>query len=269
MIETKLITQLQELSLLKKAYFEEATVPLDGMWHFGFVAGAPHFGFYIQDKLVGFCCINDDKYLLQYFVNPEFRNFSNDIFAAIVNNKNTTIGTVAGAFVSTAELYYQSLCMDNAASIKVNALMCQHQNAFSNFDSLEMIPAAQNELESYVRFAVDSIGAPEQWLIQYYGNLIDRQELFGYWQNDELIAAGECRLFDEYQTEYAEVGMIIAKSERGKGLARKVLKFLIKHADSKNLKAICSTEIDNIAAQKAIVSAGFRSEHRIVQYEFN
>jgi len=149
--------------------------------------------------------------------------------------------------------------------------MYQYNTKLTNntAEIIEMQLACDKQLSEFVSFAVANISAPEQWLTQYYGNLIARKELFGYWFKGQLLAAGECRLFDQYQTEYADLGMIVAKSARGQGLAQKVLKYLTKHADNQGLKAICSTESSNIAAQKSITHAGFTSTHRIVQFEFS
>jgi predicted acetyltransferase len=63
--------------------------------------------------------------------------------------------------------------------------------------------------------------------------------------------------------------MVVAQSDRGRGIAKQVLSFLAKHASSKGLKSICSTESSNIGAQKAISRVGFVPHHRIVQFEFN
>jgi RimJ/RimL family protein N-acetyltransferase len=240
------------------------------MWHFGFVPMAKHYGFYVEQSLIGFCCINDEGYLLQFYIEPNFQVFSQELFTLISQNNSSIIGEVKGAFVSTAEHNYLALCLDNSMSFKVNALMYQHKSALSE-DSIEKINmqlACAEQLSEFVNFSVINIGAPEQWLTQYYGNLIARNELFGYWHKGQLLAAGECRLFDQYQTEYTELGMIVAQSARGQGIAKKVLNYLIKHANNLGLKAICSTESSNVAAQKAIAHAGFSSAHRIVQFEF-
>jgi len=271
MINIKKIESLSELTALKKAYFNSAITPLDGMWHFGFVPMAKHFGFYVEQNLIGFCCVNDEGYLLQFYIEPNFSGFSQELFTLIAQNNSSIIGGVKGAFVSTAEHSYQALCLDNSVSFKVNALMYQHNSALIE-NSIEMINmqlACDEQLSELVSFAVTNIGAPEQWLTQYYGNLIARKELLGYWLEGQLLAVGECRLFDQYQTEYADLGMIVAQSARGQGLAQKVLKYLTKHADNQGLKAICSTESSNVVAQKAIAHAGFTSTHRIVQFEFS
>lgn len=270
MFKIKTIESLSDLTELKKAYFDSSIVPLDGMWHFGFAPMAEHFGFYVNKNLVGFCCVNDDGYLLQYYLQPEFQLFSQELFTLISQQNSSVIGEVKGAFVSTAELNYQVLCLDNSATFKVNSLMYQHNTKLvdKNIEMINMQIAGAEQLTAFVTFAAANIGAPEQWLTQYYGNLIERKELFGYWYKRKLLAAGECRLFDQYQTEYADLGMIVAQLNRGQGIAKKVLTFLTKQAASQGLTSICSTESNNVAAQKAIAHAGFTSAHRIVQFEF-
>lgn len=76
-------------------------------------------------------------------------------------------------------------------------------------------------------------------------------------------------MFDEYQTEYADLGMIVAQSQRGKGIATQVLSWLIHSANGRGLSPICSTESGNLGAQKAIKRAGLMAQNRIVQIEFN
>ncbi len=270
MIKIKSIESLSELSELKQVYFQQATAPLDGMWHFGFAPMAKHFGFYLNDSIVGFCCINEEAYMLQFYLQADCQIHSQQLFTLIAEQNSSIIGNIKGAFVSTAEPHYLSLCLDNSSTFTVNALMYQHTLEISNRQNkpIELQVATTTQLAEFVQFAATNIGAPELWLNDYYGNLITRNELFGYWNDRQLLAAGECRLFDRYQTEYADLGVIVSQSERGQGIAKGVLSALIKDAANKGLTTMCSTESDNIAAQKAISSVGFLSTHRIVQFEF-
>lgn len=68
MLDIKKISSLSDLSELKSAYFTQSTTPLDGMWHFGFVSMSDHLGFYENNKLVGYCVLNGESYLLQLFL---------------------------------------------------------------------------------------------------------------------------------------------------------------------------------------------------------
>jgi len=270
MITIKNIESISELEQVKQAYFQQASAPLDGMWHFGFAPMAKHFGFYFNGELVGFCCINEEGYMLQFYLQADCQIYSQQLFTLIVEQNSSIRGNIKGAFVSTAEPHYLSLCLDNSSTFTVNALMYRQTLAINNSQNkpIELHVATTTQLAEFVQFAATNIGAPEQWLNDYYGNLIARKELFGYWNDTHLLAAGECRLFDHYQTEYADLGVIVSQSNRGQGIAKGVLCALVKFAKNKGLTAICSTEYDNISAQKAISSVGFLSNNRIVQFEF-
>ena len=252
MLEIKTLGSLSEITELKQQYFALSTAPLDGMWHFGFVPMSAHFAFFEESIPVGFCCINGEGYMLQFYLSPRAKCQVTELFTLIAEQKSDVIGEVQGAFVSTAETAYLSLCLDSSSSFKINALMYQQnkQQQVGTFEPLEMALANQQQLSHFVSFAADNIGAPEQWLSGYYANLIQRQELWGYWCEGKLLATGECRLFDEYQVGYAELGMIVAEAERGKGIATRVLNHLINHASKQGLKPICSTGSSNIGAHK-------------------
>lgn len=270
MLEIKKIESLDEVVELKKQYFAISTAPLDGMWHFGFVPMSDHFGFYEKNNLIGYCSINGEGYMLQFYLSPTAKTQAIELFTLIVQQNIGEIDEIKGAFVSTAETNYLSLCLDNSSSFKVNSLMYQKDTTrnINIKEPLEMQLAEQNQLELFVKFANTNIGAPEEWLSGYFNNLIQRKELWGYWNDSELLASGECRFFDEHQTEYADLGMIVAESQRGKGIATRVLQNLSSKAIEKGLLPICSTESDNIGAQKAIARAGLVSSNRIIQFEF-
>jgi hypothetical protein len=272
MIKIKKLESIDQVSKLKQQYIEQTTAPLDGMWLTGFVPMANHYGFYDGDRIIGFCCINDEEYLLQFYISPHKQEQASLLFNTVITLKNSSIEKINGAFVSTAEPHYLSLCLDNFTKFKVNALMYQLdlslKAAREQDPILQLTVAKPDQLAELVTFAEAAIGAPEQWLKDYFTNLIHRQELFGYRHNGRLLATGECRGYDEYQTQYADIGVIVDDSQRGKGLGTKVLKQLIIISKTRKLQPICSTESTNIGAQKAISRAGFFAGNRIVQFDF-
>ena len=73
------------LAKLKKQYMRQTTAPLDGMWLCGFVPMATHFGLFEDNQLAGFFCVNDEGYLLQFFVNHDLQSQSSQLFESIVN----------------------------------------------------------------------------------------------------------------------------------------------------------------------------------------
>ncbi len=271
MIQIRKLDSIEPLGELKRLYIQQTTAPLDGMWLCGFVPMAAHYGFYDESELVGFCCVNEEGYLLQFFLTPQYQNESSQLFETILRSDSSPIPKIAGAFVSTAEPHL-SLCLDNFPTFEVNTVMYQQQKGTGGKGqdtSLDLVTINSDQLSEAVEFAKATLGAPEEWLTGYYANLINRQELFGLWEDDQLIATGESRGYDEYQTEYADLGVVVAESQRGKGLATQILKQLAAVNDSKGLKSICSTEKTNAGAQKAITRAGFTATNRIIQFQAN
>jgi len=270
MLEIKKVTLIEQLSDLKQQYMELTTAPLDGMWLCGFVPMANHFGFYKGETLVGFCCINEEGYLLQFYLCSEVQTEAPLILQSLLTQKDSPTGNVNGAFASTAEPQYLSLCFDTFSTFSVSTLMYQLSKGLPQFDgekSIFHMPVIKIEqLAEAVDFAKTTLGAPEEWLSGYFTNLINRQELRGHWENDQLIATGECRGFDEYQQKYADLGVIVDESQRGKGLGTQVLLHQISVAEARGLRPICSTEKANIGAQKAISRAGLFASNRIVQF---
>ncbi|MBL4838492.1 MAG: GNAT family N-acetyltransferase [Kordiimonadaceae bacterium] len=76
------------------------------------------------------------------------------------------------------------------------------------------------------------------------------------------------RRISDTQKPYADVGMVVAKDWRRKGLATAILQQLALLCRGEGLRAICSTESGNIGAQKAIENAGFISTQRILDISF-
>lgn len=260
-----------ELDLLKRQYLEQATAPLDGMWLCGFVPTAKHFGFRHNGDLVGYCCVNSDGYLLQFFVAPQHSDRASGQFAALLRGHASPVGEIAGAFVSTAEPLFLSQCLDHFSKFTVNALMYQldrqrRRTQPTEKNDIALLLVAREQLGVAVDFAAATLGAPAQWLKAYYGNLIDRRELYAVWNDERLVATGERRGYDDYQTRFADVGVVVAEGERGRGLATAILKRLVALNEAAGLQSICSTEKSNTAAQKAIARAGFIARNRIVQF---
>ena len=82
-----------------------------------------------------------------------------------------------------------------------------------------------------------------------------------------MLATGEIRSHDKLQTDYADLGVIVEESERGKGLASQILRRLADMNEANGLKSICSTENTNIAAQKTIGRAGFVANNPIIPFD--
>ena len=173
-------------------YNEQVGAALDGMWTAFVEMGAhwtishTHDG---KQKNIGYCVVNDQNKILQFMLTHP--SHSVQVFAYMIDELNIT-----GAYVATCEAQYLAHCLDHQKSVRVNAIMFQegaHKLATTLPKNAEFRVAKAVELDLAVEFGVAALGCDQQWLRGYYGERIDRCELFGYWQDGTLIAAGECR----------------------------------------------------------------------------
>jgi len=257
-------TSADALTGLKTEYRATALAPLDGMWE-TFTSMADHYRIDDRSGPVGYCAVNSERKMLQFFVKAP----AND--RAAFTQALANLG-VKGAVVSTAEPAFLSLCMEKQSSVSEQAIMYHLAEginaAAAEFpDALPVRPFTQSDLPLAVEFVVATIGADAGWLESYFGDLIKRSELHGLIDGDELVSTGECRP-SPTQPAYADVGMIVGTDHRGKGIATNMLRQMITESLSLGLKPICSTECSNIAAQKAITKAGFTAYHRILEIAF-
>ena len=253
-----------EIAGLKSEYLSTLSAPLDGMWE-AFADMATKWLFLLEGEPVGYAAVNGNRQILQFFLRKKFE--ARELFIQLIKEQDVT-----GAIVPTCDPSTVALALDQQKSVSVNAIMYHMQNMsalepakFPVGSDFQLVTGGA--LDQAVEFAHKTLGASEEWLSGYFGNLVDREELFSLQSNGELIATGECRVSD-CQKGIADVGMVVGKSHRRSGIATNVLRALSHHARSKGLRPICSTETNNLGAQKAISRAGFISQHRILEITF-
>lgn len=257
-------TSSDKLSELKATYRASVDAPLDGMWE-AFTGMADHYAIRESGALVGYCAVNSEHKMLQFFA-PK----TDDAVIAFKQAVDTL--KITGAVASTAETTFLNHCKDNHTNISDHAIMYHMTDGTlasgASFpEGVIFRQLKEIDMQTAVDFGVTTLGADAGWLKSYFGGLIERSELFGLFDGASLIATGECRP-SHTQFGSADVGMIVGTDHRGKGIATNMLRQLIQESLAQGLKPICSTEQGNIPAQKAITKAGFSAYHRILDIAF-
>ena len=257
-------TESDTLATFKTDYIASLATPLDGMWQ-TFAAMANQFAIVRADEIVGYCAVDDAHKLLQFHLAAGHE--PQHVFTAAID-----ILGIIGAIVATGETQTLSLCMDRQKSVTLNAILYElaepsNPAAASFPEGARFCIVEKTELEAAVSFAHAALGADRDWLSYYYTNLIGQGALFGLWLDGDLIATGERRPSNS-QKAYADVGMIVSPTHRGKGIATNMLRALIQICQQEGHAAICSTEVDNFAARKAIENAGFVARQRLLEIGF-
>ncbi len=266
MIEILEPTSDEDLAGLRRACLASYAAPLDGMWE-AFVSMSSHLEIRSAGERAGYFCVNDEGQLLQFYVAGPFEDVAVELFAAVVARDE-----VQGAMVSTADHLFLGLSLDLQQEVRVHTYLYRDHRrvaplltaaAEASFDVVEAV-----ELDAVAELQRDSLEEDlGDWLVGYLENLIARRELYALRLGGEIVATGEARVSDS-QPPFVDLGVITMRGYRGRGLASHVLGRLKQLCTERELTPICSTTVENVAAQRAIAKAGFVSRHRILRVVF-
>ncbi|MCE7996389.1 MAG: GNAT family N-acetyltransferase [Roseivirga sp.] len=243
--------------------YKEFTAPLDAMWELLHIASSETYLVKDEDLTLGYCCIDAENSLNQIYLISSHKYLMDGVLEALIASE-----LINSAKLSSIEPFSFNACLSRSTSTKINTFNYRHndqQNQEVVDTSITLRPVIEDDLGTVKSYFKEEIGFDDQF--GYTENLLERQELYLIEKAGKLIATGECRLSDS-QPQYADVGMIVKQNQRGKGLGAKVLSELAKLARSKERIPICSTTVDNIGSQKAILKAGFHRTSIIFDLSF-
>ena len=246
----------------RKKLYQQFSTAIDGMWEAAYIASSQSYLIKNEAQNIGYCCIDNKGSLTQIFLDDEFNHQMGKAIQSLIESK-----LISSARLSSIEPISFNACLAASKSIEVNTYCFQYSNkqkASQELLKLELV--ISTEIKSIKNFFKDQIGFDDNF--GYTENLVQRKELYAFRENEEIIATGECRLSDS-QPKFADIGVIVNNDFQKKGLGTKVLRAMAQKALDVNRQPICSTTVDNIASQKAIVKAGFYRSHIIFDINFS
>jgi GNAT superfamily N-acetyltransferase len=243
------------------AYLKTLVAPLDDMWA-AFAAMANPYALVVDDRVAGCCTVNEERELHQFYLHPEFEDRGELILASLVDQMD-----IVSAVPSTVDPAFLSLTLSIGHSSDTVALMYQHvlEPQGSALTGLRIATTADHA--DAVAFAKAATGMPDEFLVPYLSERIERAELFLHEVSGAIHATGECRV-DQTHLGHAHLGMIVGIDHRSRGVGSQLLNALVAECQRRDLRPLCSTESTNLAARRVIHKIGFRSRHRVFRVKF-
>lgn len=251
---------------MRADYLRTLVAPIDGMWEGAVIAHATFWEIQDREQHAGYFCIGSDNELLRFHLWENHQARSQEIFRWIVSTHS-----IQYAITSTIEPLYFSLCLDVQKSIMLHSYLFRDNKRIERSSDLSISifrKAEMRELDDLVRFYQANTEGPGEWIEAFLHERLKREELFGLYERQTLVATGEC-IPSQKQAPYADLGMVVAQACRGRGLGSSMLLHLKQHCYEVGWQPICSCAADNHASKKAIEKAGFISEHRMVKILFS
>ncbi len=250
----------ENINEMINSYYKNVTAPMDDMWESGIIGKGDYFTIKKKEDVLGYFVVDNDNNLLQFFLKDECLNESSNIFELIKTSKE-----IKQAFVSTSEPRYLSLCLDNNDGVEINSYLYTEMEAIEFKKPLESISSQLANVEDLDRVLVynNEMGFKGDWLIKYCKDLICNHGLILYKIEDKIIGTGEMRPSFSSKS-YANLGVTVSEIYRRMNIGTYILSNMRLLANKQGLKAICSTDKDNIASQHTIEKSGFYPYHRVL-----
>lgn len=254
------------LQHIRNDYLRTLIAPMDGMWEGAVISSATFWEIQDGNQHAGHFCIDSDNHLLRFSLLEDYQAQAQEIFRWVIS----TYG-IQHAIASTIEPFYFSLCLDLQVHLTLHSYLFHDHKRIEPSPDLAKGPirkAEKRELAELVRFYQTNTEGSGEWVEPFLHTRIDQEELFVLYDKQTLIATGEC-IPSKTQIPYADLGMVVAQGQRGKGLGSSMLIQLKKHCYEVGWKPICACDAHNYASKKAIGKAGFISEQRTMNIVFS
>jgi len=264
-------TQLEDL---KREHLQTLSSPLDGYWEGALIGFSEHFLLRIEDSRAGYYCINSDRQMVAFHLSKKYAMCGEAAMAYILKENGTS-----AALAGTNDSFFLSLCLDKAIQTQVHTLLFEDNrkewSALAKRDQFSFSLATKDDFETVFKHYCDTSESQDTENIEvgfeslkgYIRSVMEDHHIFILREKNNLIATSECRI-SKTQKPYADLGMIVAKEHRRKGVGSYILARTKEFCYEKNLRPICSCEASNIGSQKAIRKAGFVSRNRVVLVGF-
>jgi RimJ/RimL family protein N-acetyltransferase len=246
------------------AYLRTLVGPLDGMWETTVIDSAAFWGIFLRDRRVGHFCLGTDRRMLRYDLIDAARMSSDAVLREII-----ATFAIQHAVACTLEPFYFSSCLDLQTEAVVQCYLFRDATdgrSVPDLGGLIFRKVSEDETTRLVAFYQSHIEGDTGWVRRFVLERVKRGELFGLYDDQSLLATGEC-IPSRLQPPYADLGVLVARPSRGKGLGTCVLMALKEHCARVGLTPICSCSAGNHASKRAILKAGFVTEHRTVKMQ--
>ena len=258
MIVLENIRNLCEINGLRKKYYISLKEQQE-FWLEQQMKGKEYSFIKYNSIRIGYCCINDNKELLQFYIIEEQSKVAQEAFSTLVKG-----GRIKSAYCSTFDHLALSLCSDYQKLVSCNAYLFRSyvevENKFNGFSNHIFRQATEKDLENIKKCCEDFFENP---LSQIKG-----KELFVLYSGELFLGAGVVQAINEFSNPYVDIGMIVAEKYRNRGVATFLVLKLKEYCLINELIPICGCWYHNYASKKTLEAAGFIAKDRILHFEF-
>lgn len=241
-------------------YVSTLALPPDDMWA-AFADMADAVAVFDNDELIGTAAIDADGELHRCYLRSGHVQLGPTVLDLIAQQR-----PVRSMIVATTDPVALTVLLPRSRSANPVALLYHHETDPDGPILDRLGTATDADHDAAVTFVAESTGGAQTFIDRYVGERIDRGELFLHTVDERIAGIGE-RRFSQLVSGYAHLGIVVDRDRRSRGMGGALMNTLVRMCRAEQLTPLCSTAPDNIAAQRAIHRAGFRSRHSVFRLE--
>ena len=240
-------------TVLRERYLDSLAEPQELYLEQQVAAGTPH----VSENLA--YAVVFEGALVEFYVVPEETGNLVEVFDAAMDA--TGASKVLCKSYDTPLLY---AALSRNANVTTAGLLFRRidEPAFSEKADVTFRKGKSSDVDKVLEFN-DDFFADEQEIRDYAA----RDGLFLLTEGSEVIGCGIGKPVIEGRPDI-DIGMLVASKHRRRGYGAHVISYLKAYYLAKGLRPICGCSIHNIGSQRALKSAGFVSEHRLLEISY-
>jgi len=215
---------------------------------------------FLDTELAGYFILGKENILAEFYINPEYLSFSEDIFKTIIENH-----AITKAYAKSFDLLMVESCMHMKKLSRIIGYLFRDMEPDWQFIEDEKITvhlAKHADKKTIVPVKEGLFDHDDE--VKY---VILNKNMFMYSFEDRFIGCGIFQQTIKGRNNY-DIGMLVHPDHREKGFGTYVIRHLTQHCHNNNWRPTCGCAVENTGSRKTLEKAGFITKHSMQEFEF-
>lgn len=213
-----------------------------------------------DDKEIGYTIRNNEGILIEFFIQNQYQTERNMFF-----NQTLKELSIEDIYCKSFDSLLLSNCLNNSFSYSVVGILFRDfiEGLLKKDPEIRMQKTDLSSLDYLLKQdnSIKELFETEQQLKDFILN----ENVFLVYKNDDFIGCGMV-IKTNTAWNFCDLGVWVKPSKRGNNFGSQIIVDLREFAIQNKLNPSCGCAVENIASQKTIEKAGFRSKYRMIHF---
>ncbi|MCX7749042.1 MAG: GNAT family N-acetyltransferase [Clostridia bacterium] len=255
------VQNVNEKSELRKKYLDSLIEPQEYFLE-QFMKDAAIYKFLYNHELAGYCIINEENTILEFYLEKEYIAKKEVIFRHVIKElaiQSAYCKSFDHLFLNICMQYFQFHCIHGFLFRDYSDSCYKEKNAIHDIHARKCLASDVADILS-INDGFFS-GKDE---IEHY---VDNNNLILFEKNGSLIGCGLYQRVIDDKDDF-DIGMLVDPKFRKLGYGSYILNYMKELCIKSNFRPICGCGFENAASRKCIENAGFINLHILAKFSF-